>query len=412
MVDKGKENNIGGEQKEDLKKEDSGPLEVEFTQSELGETGTGELLDVDVDPEPDPLEIEIDAGPESDLGTGVYGVLDDSLAAGLSGGTPPPGGKKALAVKGKEAGVGEGVLRSALFYNLIAGLLGGAIAFFLFSITLGVKQPQSSSGAALIWTTLSTGLWGLCLGVTLASAEGFVTGNLHQFSKGLRDGAFWGLLGGLAGGWFGQFIFGAMDQHYTLPGIGGYMLRAMTWSMVGWLIGMGLGVVSMSALKMRNSMLGGALGGLVGGVFFHFLEGAELFGIEAAGRLFGLLAIGLLIGLGLTAVEAALKEAWLRIVKGPLAGKEFVIYQERTVLGSSPKADISLFKDDSIEPEHAVISMTPRGYLIEDQSSRTGTFVNDREVRSAPLKSGDRIQIGRVLIDIHLRESLIGSADR
>jgi len=165
-------------------------------------------------------------------------------------------------------------------------------------------------------------------------------------------------------------------------------------------------VVSMSALKMRNSMIGGALGGLAGGLIFHMLDGVELFGIEAAGRLFSLLAIGALIGFGLTAVEAVLKEAWLRIVKGPLAGKEFVIYQDRTVIGASPKADITLFKDESIEPEHAVIEMTPRGFTITDQRSRTGTFVNDREIESQQLKSGDRIQIGRVLIDIHLRDTL------
>ena len=60
--------------------------------------------------------------------------------------------------------------------------------------------------------------------------------------------------------------------------------------------------------------------------------------------------VGLFVGL----VEGWTKTAWLLMQNGPLAGKQFILFRDTTVLGSSPKADVYLFKDDAIEPRHAL----------------------------------------------------------
>jgi pSer/pThr/pTyr-binding forkhead associated (FHA) protein len=35
------------------------------------------------------------------------------------------------------------------------------------------------------------------------------------------------------------------------------------------------------------------------------------------------------------------------------------------------------------------------GYVVEDQGSLNGTFVNRRRIDSAPLENGDELQIGK-----------------
>ena len=61
---------------------------------------------------------------------------------------------------------------------------------------------------------------------------------------------------------------------------------------------------------------------------------------------------------------------------GPLAGKQFVVFRNPTVLGSSPKADIYLFKDEAIEPRHALIHDRGGRFEIEDMKTADGTYVN------------------------------------
>jgi len=64
-----------------------------------------------------------------------------------------------------------------------------------------------------------------------------------------------------------------------------------------------------------------------------------------------------------------------------------------TTLGRDSTADISL-ADASISRCHATIQRTPNGYLIADQGSTNGTFVNETRVTSHLLQPGDRIQVG------------------
>lgn len=74
------------------------------------------------------------------------------------------------------------------------------------------------------------------------------------------------------------------------------------------------------------------------------------------------------------------------------------IASERTVIGRSGDADIVL-ESDSISRSHAVIVRDAGGFLVVDDGSRNGTFVNGEPVSTEPrrLDDGDIIVLGGAL---------------
>ena len=122
-------------------------------------------------------------------------------------------------------------------------------------------------------------------------------------------------------------------------------------------------------------------------------------------RAVGFLTIGCLVGLFVGLVEGWTKTAWLLMRKGPLAGKQFILFKDVTVLGSSPKADIYLFKDDAIEPRHALISNRGGRFEIEDCNTPDGTYVNGIPVTRHVLQPGDQIVLGKTVLEFSIRES-------
>ena len=63
-------------------------------------------------------------------------------------------------------------------------------------------------------------------------------------------------------------------------------------------------------------------------------------------------------------------------------------------IGRDPGSDIFL-DNTGISREHARIEHTPEGFLVEDQGSANGTFLNDRVVTRELLGHGDVIRIGK-----------------
>src|SRR6267142_3855428 len=111
----------------------------------------------------------------------------------------------------------------------------------------------------------------------------------------------------------------------------------------------------MSTKKMLYGMLGGAIGAGLGGIVFNPI--AILTHGGAASRAVGFGLVGLATGVAVGLVESALKDRWLYVTAGPLAGKQFILYKPRTLIGSDQKCDIYLFKDSNILKEHAVVEI-------------------------------------------------------
>jgi hypothetical protein len=79
---------------------------------------------------------------------------------------------------------------------------------------------------------------------------------------------------------------------------------------------------------------------------------------------------------------------------GGRAGESFKPMGERTRIGRSP--DCEIFLDDvTVSRNHAVLIERDGTYVVEDQGSLNGTFVNRRRIETAPLAEGDELQIGK-----------------
>lgn len=62
-------------------------------------------------------------------------------------------------------------------------------------------------------------------------------------------------------------------------------------------------------------------------------------------------------------------------------------------IGRDPSANISI-ADTSVSRRHASLSMTGQGWVIADESSGNGVYVNQQRVSRHELKTGDVIVIG------------------
>jgi hypothetical protein len=78
---------------------------------------------------------------------------------------------------------------------------------------------------------------------------------------------------------------------------------------------------------------------------------------------------------------------------GGRAGETFHLEAETTI-GRSP--DCGIFLDDvTVSRKHAVLVDRDGAFVVEDQGSLNGTFVNRKRVESAQLEDGDELQIGK-----------------
>jgi pSer/pThr/pTyr-binding forkhead associated (FHA) protein len=79
---------------------------------------------------------------------------------------------------------------------------------------------------------------------------------------------------------------------------------------------------------------------------------------------------------------------------GGRAGESFHPTGERTRIGRSP--DCEIFLDDvTVSRNHAVLIERDGAYVVEDQGSLNGTFVNRKRIESATLQEGDEVQVGK-----------------
>ena len=86
--------------------------------------------------------------------------------------------------------------------------------------------------------------------------------------------------------------------------------------------------------------------------------------------------------------------ALLIIKKGPDVGMSFTIDRDRVSIGRHPESDIFL-DDITVSRRHAEITRKGESFLLTDTGSLNGTYLNRERIESAPLLSGDEIQVGK-----------------
>jgi hypothetical protein len=238
------------------------------------------------------------------------------------------------------------VLLQGWCYLGIAGLLG---AFFAW----GICEPGFQDGGGSRWgnVVLVPGVVTLmCVFLGIVGALGILTE---------RNPAFW-------------------------------VTRGLAWAVFGIAGGIVYGLVGKSMKKGQYGVIGGLIGAGLGGSIFDPIAFAT--GGGAPSRAVGFALFGMATGIAIGIVESAFKERWLYVASGPLAGKQFILYKQLTIIGSKQECDIYLFKDNSIAPEHAGLEM--RGSHVQ-LNALGEVYVSGQPVRSRILQSGDLIQIGR-----------------
>ena len=87
---------------------------------------------------------------------------------------------------------------------------------------------------------------------------------------------------------------------------------------------------------------------------------------------------------------------------GGRAGETFHPTGERTTIGRSPECEIFL-DDVTVSRRHAVLIAQDGRFVIEDQGSLNGTFLNRHRIESGELADGDELQIGKYRLTFLLK---------
>jgi hypothetical protein len=82
---------------------------------------------------------------------------------------------------------------------------------------------------------------------------------------------------------------------------------------------------------------------------------------------------------------------------GPLQGERWLLQRDRFLIGRGEECDI-VVPDRQISRQHARLSRTPQGVLVEDLGSKNGTYVNGvRAEGPTALQDGDVVQVAFTL---------------
>jgi len=282
------------------------------------------------------------------------------------------------------------ILLQAWFYLGLAGLFGAFLGW-------AIAEPGFVDGNGHRWGNT----WIMPLVVTLFCLGFGIAESIVERSarKALIRGALCLPLGVLLAFFFElfanviyniglQICVSAGVQSYRNPAV--WIARGIAWMVFGAAGGVVYGIVGQSSKKTLYGVLGGVIGAGVGGLVFDPISMLTHGG--AASRAVGFALLGMATGIAVGLVESALKDRWLYVTAGPLAGKQFILYKPQTVIGSDQRCDVYLFKDSNIRPQHAVVEISGSRVQIRALAE---TYVAGQPIRVQVLQSGAPVQIGR-----------------
>jgi hypothetical protein len=242
---------------------------------------------------------------------------------------------------------------------------------------------------------VSFGLSGMLLALCLGIAEPLTERNMPALVRNGALGAGLGLLGGVVVSLFVDRLYQAAagshtgdTTNFTFRDI---IARMLAWGVLGLFLTIGPGVLLRNPRKLLIGAAGGLIGGMLGGMLFDpigYLVSAQ------ASRLIALMAIGGLAGVATGLIEDVAKTGWIRVTRGFIAGKQFILYRNPTYIGSAPDSQIYLFRDPQVGRRHAALHLVAGGVDLEDLPLGSDTRVNGRPVTRVRLRNGDQIEIG------------------
>ncbi len=354
--------------------------------------------------QPDPLRITHDDLAKLDERNAALGPVAEPGGADAGAGEKRYGNIRDTVDQDGENFVSRGsILLKSWFYLGIAGMLGALAGW-------AIIEPffdDNNSGGFWRWpeSLLIPLVVGFCC-LGCAIAESVVE---RSWRKALLRGLLALALGIPLGFVFSFAASIAYSILLQLASIGGpitpdspawWACRSLAWVLFGVSAGLVYGVVGMSVQKLLYGVLGGMLGAGIGGALFDPI--GSLMETGDLSRAVGFAVFGVATGVAMGLVESALKDRWLQVTSGPLAGKQFILYKPLTTIGRSQSCDIYLFKDPSIQDVHATLERRGPGIWV---TPRGPVYMHNQPTRPRMLRNRDLIQIGRYTFRFQERRS-------
>jgi diguanylate cyclase (GGDEF)-like protein len=98
-----------------------------------------------------------------------------------------------------------------------------------------------------------------------------------------------------------------------------------------------------------------------------------------------------------TPLRVGRDHACVVVISGPQLGRRVVLAQVPVVLGRGMGCEVVL-DSDSVSRRHARIEWTGNEHCFVDLGSTNGSYINEQRVTEQPLRDGDRLQVGKVLL--------------
>jgi len=194
--------------------------------------------------------------------------------------------------------------------------------------------PQQPKAQPFWYTVLIIGLWTALLAIGLSLA--LVVGQnlyLHRPFLSIRQGAIilvGALAAGLVSGGSAQALLSLVAQSEFLAKTG----WIAGWTLLGGLLGWGMGFF-ISNLQAKRAIMAGGIGGFFGALAFLLVSDSAG---DASGRLVGAVILGFFIGLMVVFVEVAFRTAWLEIQYNPKEIRTVNLGIDPVSIGSDAKA--------------------------------------------------------------------------
>jgi hypothetical protein len=294
-----------------------------------------------------------------------------------------------------------------VYYCALCGGWAGFVSWVFSALLFWIHND-------LVQQTLIGSFLGLFLALAISAVDAFLNDNLMRGLTRIGIAVGLSLLGATIVALIGQgvlhLLYKAMGESSTLVlKLLGGGVTIFTWVAVGIIIGGSIGVFDLGRAlaakeklkfpisKILKACVGGAVGGLVGGFFLAVCESIDM--LPHSKRATGFVILGLCIGLLIGVAQVILKEAWIRVEQGFRPGRELMLVKGETVIGRAEGSDLGLFGDNGVERKHARILLNDGRYILYDEGTPGGTFVNDQRINGpTPLRSGDLIRVGRNVI--------------
>ena len=285
------------------------------------------------------------------------------------------------------------ILLQGWFYLGAAGIVGALLGWAICEPGF-VDEPHGFHWGNLMMMPLLVALMALGFGIAESLVERSMKKALIRSALALPLGAILGLFFdfmanivfnlGLA------FCAALGVQSFRSPAF--WIARALAWTVFGAAGGIVYGIVGQSFKKGKFGVLGGVIGAGLGGLLFDPIVMGAGSASAALSRAVGFGLFGLTTGVMMGIVESALKDRWFYVTSGPLAGKQFILYKPRTVIGSDQHSDIYLFKDPAILPTHTALEANGARLTLRAAGP---VFIAGSPITSKVLLDGDLVQIGR-----------------